>query len=85
MESFFRSIGDLRDTDLSTELANLQIPALGIYGAKDNIVSPQNAALLAHGVDSSEIAIMNKSRHFPMTDEPGRFVSVMTRFLADAA
>lgn len=85
MESFFRSIGDLRDTDLSTELANLQIPALGVYGARDNIVSPRNAALLARGVDSSEIAIMNESRHFPMTDEPGRFVSVMTQFLADAA
>lgn len=85
MESFFRSIGDLRETDLSTQLSGLQIPALGIYGARDNIVSPHNATLLAHGAHASQIAMMSESRHFPMTDEPGRFVSVMTHFLADAA
>lgn len=85
MESFFRSIGDLRDTDLSAQLANLDIPALGVYGARDNIVSPHNATLLAHSAHASQIAMMNKSRHFPMTDEPGRFVSVMSHFLADVA
>jgi pimeloyl-ACP methyl ester carboxylesterase len=85
MQSFFRSIGDLRETDLSAQLCSLQIPALGVYGARDNIVSPDNAALLARGAHFSEIAMMDQSRHFPMTDEPGRFVSVMSHFLADAA
>jgi pimeloyl-ACP methyl ester carboxylesterase len=85
VESFFRSIGDLRETDLSAQLSELEIPALGIYGSRDNIVSPHNATLLAHGAHFSEIAMMSQSRHFPMTDEPGRFVSVINRFLADAA
>lgn len=46
IESFFLSIGDLRDTDLRNQLPKLNIPTLGIYGAKDKIVSPMNADLL---------------------------------------
>jgi pimeloyl-ACP methyl ester carboxylesterase len=81
LESFFRSIGDLRDTDLRAELPTLQVPALGIYGARDNIVSPRNATLLAEKAQLSQVAIMEQSRHFPMTDEPARFVNLMAHFL----
>lgn len=84
VESFFRSIGDLRDTDLRQELPTLQIPALGIYGAKDNIVSPRNAELLANTVDPSQVVMMEHSRHFPMTDEPDRFMHLMTHFLSES-
>ncbi|RMG89441.1 MAG: alpha/beta hydrolase [Chloroflexi bacterium] len=81
MESFFRSIGDLRDTDLRQKLGELHIPTLGIYGTKDNIVSPSNAKLLQNGVKSAHIAMMTRSRHFPMTDEPQRFIETLTHFL----
>ncbi|HSM57147.1 MAG TPA: alpha/beta hydrolase [Candidatus Sulfomarinibacteraceae bacterium] len=83
LESFFRSIGDLRDTDLRPELPALDIPVLGIYGANDNIVSPTNARLLADAVDSSHVTMMRHSRHFPMSDEPDKFLTVMTRFLSN--
>lgn len=81
IESFFRSIGDLRDTDLSKQLPTLNIPTLGIYGAKDNIVSPINAELLKNGVKSVEVQMMPESRHFPMTDEPERFLKTINSFL----
>jgi pimeloyl-ACP methyl ester carboxylesterase len=81
MESFFRSIDDLRKTDLRTELPNLKIPTLGIYGSHDNIVSPKNADILAKAVTTAEVAMMEKSRHFPMTDEPERFLHVLNEFL----
>ena len=81
MESFFRSIGDLRDTDLREQLPNLNIPALGIYGVKDNIVSPKNAKLLKQGVQNVEVSMMQHSRHFPMTDEPDAFIDAVTHFL----
>ena len=81
IESFFRSIGDLRDTDLSKQLPTLDIPTLGIYGAKDKIVSPTNADLLKSGVKSVEIQVMDHSRHFPMTDEPERFLKAVNGFL----
>lgn len=81
LDSFFRSIGDLRETDLRAELASLNMPTLGIFGRRDNIVSPVNAQLLSKGARSSHVAMMERSRHFPMSDEPQRFVNTMTGFL----
>ncbi|MCA9971459.1 MAG: alpha/beta hydrolase [Anaerolineales bacterium] len=83
MESFFRSIGDLRDTDLREQLQQLQIPTLGIYGTKDNIVSPKNARLLSQGVKVNHVAMMTDSRHFPMIDEPEAFMKTLDAFLAN--
>jgi pimeloyl-ACP methyl ester carboxylesterase len=81
MESFFRSIGDLRDTDLRSKLPTLDIPTLGIYGAKDKIVSPMNADLLKSGVKSVEVKMLSLSRHFPMIDEPEHFLEAVDNFL----
>lgn len=81
IESFFRSIGDLRETDLRQELPQLDIPTLGIYGKNDNIVSPSNAELLSTGRPSAEVSMMYKSRHFPMIDEPELFINTLTKFL----
>jgi pimeloyl-ACP methyl ester carboxylesterase len=32
-------------------------------------------------VATSQIEMMQNSRHFPMTDEPDKFLDAMTRFL----
>ena len=81
MESFFRSIGDLHKTDLREDLTHLTAPALGIYGRKDNIVAPTNAKYLMDSVDDAQVTMMAHSRHFPMSDEPEKFVKTLTRFL----
>lgn len=81
LESFFRSIGDLRQTDLRDRLPTLKQPALGIYGVNDNIVSPNNATLLRDGAQMSQVAMMEKSRHFPMSDEPEAFINTLSYFL----
>ena len=83
IESFFRSIGDLRDTDLSLDLPSLSQPVLGIYGRQDNIVSPNNAQILRNHLPSAQIVMMNHSRHFPMTDEPESFISTLIQFLSE--
>lgn len=81
IESFFRSIGDLRDTDLREQLPSLSIPSLGIFGANDNIVSPANARTLQTGSEGAQIGMMPNSRHFPMIDEPELFLKTLNRFL----
>lgn len=83
MQSFFRSIASLRDTDLRDELGALHMPALGIYGRRDNIVSPQNAETFRQVIQSANISLMERSRHFPMIDEPERFIDVIVNFLED--
>ncbi len=78
--SFFRSIGDLRDTDLRPALPALSLPTLGLFGANDNIVSPRNADLLQQVVPHAEVRHFLQSRHFPMVDEPERFLHALRRF-----
>ena len=81
IESFFRSIGDLRNTDLRQELTSVTIPTLGIFGKNDKIVSPNNANLLSEAIPHAQVEIMNESRHFPMLDEPAVFLTVLEKFL----
>lgn len=81
-ESFFRSIDDLRRTDLRGQLHRLTVPTLGIFGVRDNIVNPNQSKLLAKGVSKARVEMMQKSRHFPMLDEPDRFIQIVKEFLA---
>jgi pimeloyl-ACP methyl ester carboxylesterase len=80
-ESFFLSMGDLCRTDLRANLEHLSVPTLGIYGSNDNIVSPANAEFLSSHANGAEVIIMERSRHFPMTDEPEKFLKTLTFFL----
>jgi len=81
-EPFFRSIGDLRRTDLRGEMHRLNVPTLGVFGAQDNIVNPNQSKVLATSVPQARVEIMNGSRHFPMLDEPERFIKIVQEFLA---
>src|SRR3990172_2921486 len=64
VESFFRSIGDLHYTDLRPALRTLTIPALGVYGRGDNIVSPSQGRVLADSLPGAKVKMMDHSRHF---------------------
>jgi pimeloyl-ACP methyl ester carboxylesterase len=81
LESFFASVGSLRRTDLRPRLGEISIPTLGIYGVGDTIVHPRQYEPLKAGVRHSQIAIMDKSRHFPMIDEPEKFNRILKEFL----
>lgn len=81
IESFFRSIGDLHRTDLRAQMAALTVPTLGIFGAHDNIVNPNQSKLLARSVPHARVEMMPASRHFPMLDEPHRFLEIIQMFL----
>jgi len=81
LRSFFQSIGSLHRTDLRPMLPALRCPVLGIYGARDNIVHPNQADLLARGAPQATILWMPRAGHFPMLDEPERFHQALAAFL----
>jgi len=81
VESFFRSIGDLHYTDLRPMLRNLALPALGVYGRSDNIVSPDQGRVLVESLPGATVKMMDHSRHFVMLDEPDRFHEAVADFL----
>lgn len=81
VDSFFQSIGTLRETDLRTQLGDLTLPILGIYGKYDRIVSPKQAKVLKQYAPHSQIGWFEGSGHFPMMDEPDRFHDSVREFL----
>jgi pimeloyl-ACP methyl ester carboxylesterase len=82
-ESFFRSIGDLRRTDLRPRMAEIKVPTLGIFGTHDNIVHPNQSRVLGEKIRHARVQMMSGSRHFPMLDEPELFRETLLDFLTE--
>ncbi|MFP4321847.1 MAG: alpha/beta fold hydrolase [Anaerolineales bacterium] len=85
MQSFFESINTLRRTDLTSELAQVQQPLLGIYGKKDIIVSPKNHKIMQNLVPHAEVKWYPNSGHFPMIDDQEKFIEDILEFLDSRA
>jgi pimeloyl-ACP methyl ester carboxylesterase len=83
VDSFFSSIGSLRRTDLRPRLAEIKVPVMGLYGKRDVIVSPHEHKTLHAGVKHARIEVMPGSGHFPMLDEPEKYLGLIRSFLAD--
>jgi pimeloyl-ACP methyl ester carboxylesterase len=81
MESFFVSIRDLRMIDLRPSLHELKMPAMGIFGRKDNIVDPHQGEILRQGAPNPIIHYFEQSAHFPMLDETDHFHRTVREFL----
>ena len=81
MESFFQSIGTLRDTNLTPQLDKLTMPVLGVYGKRDIIVNPNQHQVLGSGVPHAQIQYIQDSGHFPMLDTPELFIDTLREFL----
>jgi pimeloyl-ACP methyl ester carboxylesterase len=80
-QSFFESIGTLRDTDLRTNIESLQMPTMGMYGRKDIVVNPTQAKVLQRHVPHSRIDWYDNAGHFIMLDDPNRFHTSVVDFL----
>ena len=81
LESFLRSIGSLRRTDLRPMLDQIKIPALGIYGDRDIIVHPKQWQPMQKGIVHSQIQRLPRAGHFPMLEEPQQFAETLKAFL----
>lgn len=83
VESFSASIRDLRVTDLRPRLHEFRVPAMGIYGRRDNIVSPKQGEVMRKGIKRHVVHYFDESGHFPMLDETERFHQRILEFLED--
>jgi pimeloyl-ACP methyl ester carboxylesterase len=81
MESFFQSIGTLRQTDLRPDLHRVTVPTLGMYGKRDIIVRPSEHKTLKQGVPHAQIEWFPDAGHFIMMDSPERFITTLRTFL----
>jgi len=83
LESFLLSIASLRRTDLRSELNQITIPALGMYGDKDVIVHPKQWQPMQAGIPNCHIKRYEDAGHFIMLDVPQNFMETLKFFLAE--
>jgi len=81
LESFLVSIASLRRTDLRPRLAQIAIPAMGMFGDLDNIVHPRQWEPMLAGVPHARIERFPKAGHFIMLDDPLGFRQKLMSFL----
>lgn len=85
LESFLLSIASLRRTDLRPKISQLKIPALGMYGDRDIVVSPKQWKPMLDGIPHARIERFHKAGHFIMLDDPKRFRTTLHSFLDNGA
>lgn len=83
LESFLLSIASLRRTDLRQRIGEIQVPVLGMFGNRDNIVHPNQGRALQKGLPSARVERFKKAGHFIMLDEPQPFTQILKEFLDD--
>ena len=64
-------------------IGQIRVPAIGIFGARDNIVNPDQADVMRRALPRARVEMMTASRHFPMLDEPERFNGILLEFLQE--
>lgn len=82
LEPFCLSIASLHRTDLRSQLNQVQVPVMGMYGAKDIIVHPRQWQPIQHSLPGARIECYPEAGHFIMLDEPQRFRQTLHEFLA---
>jgi pimeloyl-ACP methyl ester carboxylesterase len=81
LESFLLSIATLHKTDLTGSLEKIQVPVMGIYGQRDNIVNPNQWKPLCEHLNQARIENFADAGHFVMLDNPKRFMETLREFL----
>ncbi len=81
LESFLLSIASLRRTDLRPMLNQIKVPAMGMYGDRDNIVHPKQWQPMLKGIPHAQIERFPLAGHFIMLDEPEPFTQKLKAFL----
>jgi pimeloyl-ACP methyl ester carboxylesterase len=81
LESFFMSIGSLRQTDLRPRLHEVKVPVMGMYGATDIVVAYNQWKALLDGIPTARIEKYRNAGHFIMLDIPPVFMETLKNFL----
>ena len=81
VKSFLRSIASLHRTDLRPMLPQIVVPSMGMFGARDIIVSPTQWQPMLEGIPHTRIERFPNAGHFIMLDDADPFMQKLKDFL----
>jgi len=70
------------DYDVTGRLGEITVPTLIVVGREDFVCPPSQAAIMRDRIASAEMAVFERSGHFPFVEEPDAFFSTVREWLA---
>lgn len=80
----FTTIGNLRDWDRTSRLAEIQVPTLITVGRYDEL-TPACAETLRAGIPDARLVIFEESAHLAHVEESERYLGVVADFLQETS
>jgi len=75
-------IAPVGSLEYAQKLQHSPVPALVVWGEKDNLFPPEQAEALAAGFENAEILILPGARHPAYLDQPEMFHEALLKFIA---
>lgn len=79
----FRTRGSL--DSMGTRFVAIRVPTLILWGAKDGLISPNNAGRFHQDISGSELTVFSQLGHIPHEEDPVVTVQRLRNFLAPVA
>ena len=67
--------------ELLDTLDEIDVPLLSVYGAQDNVISPDQAAELQANHYAARALVLAGTHHFPMLDQSAKFSRLLRDFM----
>jgi pimeloyl-ACP methyl ester carboxylesterase len=74
----------MHDPGLLGRLRQVRVPALGIWGASDRVVTPAYGRAMLAAFPHSRLEVVPEAGHLPHLEQPGSTFAVLDPFLAQA-
>ena len=75
------TIQSVAQLELIDTLDEIDVPFLSVYGAMDNVVSPDQAAQLEENHYAARALVFAEAYHFPMLDQSAKFSRLLRDFM----
>jgi pimeloyl-ACP methyl ester carboxylesterase len=75
------TIQSVAQLELIDTLDEIDVPLLSVYGALDNVVSPDQAAELEANHYAARALVLEGTHHFPMLDQSAKFSRLLRDFM----
>lgn len=79
--SMYRDLQAIAACNLTNDLSKIRIPTLVIFGKQDSTVPVENGYLMQRHVPGSQLVVLDKCGHVPMTEKRLAYMETLKTFL----